>query len=186
MKKVKATKLLSREDWLARSLEVIARKGGRFRIEELARELGVTKGSFYWHFKDREDFVRSVARYWKDYFTIRVIREVEKTKGDAKDRLFAVMDMVTREDLPVYNLAVLSWAAYEPAVAAVVREVYKSQHAYVRSLFAEMGFTGEDLEMRTRTFIAYLNTSRMVILPHEPMKDCLRKLRERFAFFVRP
>ena len=50
-------KLLSREDWLARSLPVIARSGGRFRIEELASELCVTKGSFYWHFKSRADFV---------------------------------------------------------------------------------------------------------------------------------
>jgi hypothetical protein len=114
------------------------------------------------------------------------MREVDKVKGSAEERLFAVMDMVTREDLPVYNLAVLSWAAREPEVATVLTEVYKSQHDYARSLFVEMGFTGEDLEMRMRTFIAYLNTTRMVILPHEPMKERLRKLRERFAFFVRP
>jgi AcrR family transcriptional regulator len=186
MKKVKAKKLMGREDWLASSLPVIAKKGGRFRIEELARELGVTKGSFYWHFTDREDFVRSVARYWADSSTQSVVDKVGTVRGDAKERLFSVMEMVTRERLGRFNLAMLSWAAYEPEVATMVRKVYDQRLGFVGSLFAEMGFTGDELEMRTRSFVAYMLGHSTGIFPHETKEEMLRKLKRRFDFLTRP
>ena len=56
---------LSKEEWLARALEVLGKKGaGELTIESLARHLGVTKGSFYWHFRDRADFFRQLIEYW--------------------------------------------------------------------------------------------------------------------------
>jgi AcrR family transcriptional regulator len=177
---------LTREAWLARALEIVVREGGRFRIEELVRELGVTKGSFYWHFRSREDFVRSVARYWAEYSTQSVVDKVSKVRGDGRKRLFAVMEVVTRERLGRFTLAMLSWAAYEPDVAAVVRKVYDQRLSFVSSLFAEMGFTGEELEMRTRSFVSYMLGQSTGIFPHETKEAMLRKLKRRHAFFVRP
>ena len=61
---------LSKEEWLARALEVLGKKGaGELTIESLARRLGVTKGSFYWHFKDRADFFRQLIEFWDENFT---------------------------------------------------------------------------------------------------------------------
>ena len=52
---------LSREEWLARALEVLGKNGaGQLAVESLARQLGVTKGSFYWHFRDRADVFRQL------------------------------------------------------------------------------------------------------------------------------
>jgi AcrR family transcriptional regulator len=185
-KKAITKKLLGREDWLIRSLEVIAKKGGRFRIEEFARELGVTKGSFYWHFRGRPDFVLAVVEYWADYFTTRVTREVTAVRGDTRDRLRAVMDIVTREELGKYDVAFLSWAAHSPDIARVVKKVFKTRMDFVGALFAEMGFTGVEHEMRTRSFVSYMLAQDSDIFPHESKKERVRKLRERFAFFVRP
>ena len=62
---------LSREGWLARALEVLGKKGaGQLAVESLARQLGVTKGSFYWHFRDRDDFFRIVHDGQKTQVTL--------------------------------------------------------------------------------------------------------------------
>ena len=64
---------LSREDWLEKALNVVSRVGGaKLRINNLVTEVGVTKGSFYWHFKDREDFVRSLIDHWHQRYTLTV------------------------------------------------------------------------------------------------------------------
>ncbi len=56
-------KNLSRKEWLEKALSIVSREGAaKLRINNLVAEVGVTKGSFYWHFKDREDFVRSLDR----------------------------------------------------------------------------------------------------------------------------
>jgi len=68
---------LDREEWLARALEVLGKQGaGELTVESLARQLGVTKGSFYWHFKDRANYFRQLIEYWDEFFTQTVIAEI--------------------------------------------------------------------------------------------------------------
>jgi AcrR family transcriptional regulator len=56
---------LSREDWLAKAIDVLARQGStKMGVDALADSLGVTKGSFYWHFKDRSFYVQWLLEYW--------------------------------------------------------------------------------------------------------------------------
>jgi AcrR family transcriptional regulator len=56
-----------REAWLEAALEVLARQGqAKLRVETLARQLGVTKGSFYHHFKNREAFLKALLAYWAE------------------------------------------------------------------------------------------------------------------------
>ena len=57
---------LSREAWLAEALEALAEDPAHLRVDQLAQRLGVSKGSFYWHFENREAFVCALAQYWRD------------------------------------------------------------------------------------------------------------------------
>ncbi len=151
----KTTKL-TREAWLQRALEVLAREGqAKLRIEALTGSLGVTKGSFYWHFKNREDFVMALLEYWAREYTERVIEEMKQARGSARQRLLSLMETLHEQESARYDTAVRSWANQEPAVAAVVKRVDKARLRYVGSLFAELGFKGKELEMRTRTFVIY-------------------------------
>ena len=77
MVKKKRTPRVSREEWLAKALEVFRREGEPgVRIEMLAREIGVAKAGFYWHFKDREDLLNQVLNYWAHEYT-EVVTENE-------------------------------------------------------------------------------------------------------------
>ena len=64
---------LSREKWLMRALDILAEEhNALLRIDDLVKRMGVTKGSFYWHFKDRDDFLTQLLDYWIHEFNEKV------------------------------------------------------------------------------------------------------------------
>ena len=182
---VNKNRRLTREEWLAKALDVIAHeRHGKLRVQKLVESLGVTRGSFYWHFKDREDFVRSLAEYWDKWSTDQVIEAVEGSRGDAKQRLRILMEFVFRNQLGQYDKAVRAWAFQEPTVEAAVRRSDRNRLAFVRSLFQEMGFAGDELETRVRAFVGYMNLDHTSFAP-EGDAERIRLLEERLEFFTR-
>ena len=157
---------LSRDEWLGRALEILALEGrAKLRIEAICEALGVTKGSFYWHFKDRDDFVQSVVRFWSAQFTDPVVSEIAEMGGTARERLKTLMQVVSEGRLARYDVSVRAWAAQDPdLVAAIVKDVDKRRLAFVGSLFAEMGFKGRRREMRARALAAYLSFEESVFV----------------------
>ena len=176
----------SRDEFLARSLEVLSQRGEtELRIDRLVRRLGVTKGSFYWHFESRADFVRGLAEYWAQSSTQRVIDDVETMTGDPEDRLFSLMKRIRRQDLVGHDLAMRTWAFHEPEVASVVRKVDRLRLTFVRGLFKEMGFEGGELETRTRIFVTAMSLEHGILVRESKGKR-LDSLRRWHAFFIRP
>jgi AcrR family transcriptional regulator len=156
MKKVAQTAKHTREEWLVQALEVLAREGNsRLRVRRLAADLGVTTGSFYWHFKGRDDFVRALLDHWNRVFTEEAIVAIEAIEGDARHRLLVLMRLLLDGRLARYDAAFRTWAAQDPAVAAFVEKVDARRWEYASSLFREMGFDGDDLKMRVRLFLVY-------------------------------
>jgi len=177
---------MNREEWLMAALEEVAKKGGaKLRIDKLVDGLGVTKGSFYWHFKDREDFVQSLVAFWAEHTTGQVMERTDQVQGDARERLWSVMQIIFTEGLDKYELPMRAWAAEEPQVAPIMREVEVGRLAYVRNLFAEMGFQGQDLEMRTRLFICYA-CGEHVFLTREKPADQQQTIKAVHALLTRP
>lgn len=176
---------LGREEWLARALEVVARAGGIMPIDLLVKKLGVTKGSFYWHFKDRKDFVHSLLDYWTRVYTKNVGRDVSRVEGDAGTRLLALMEVIHKNDWSRHDLALRAWADREPEVAEALGKVYRFRLDYVRSLFSEMGFEGRDLEMRARTFVIF-HSMESSFLIKESEKEEAELLKIRYRMFTAP
>lgn len=147
---------LSREEWLSQALDILTREGNaKLRVDAICKALGVTKGSFYWHFRDRMDFLRSLIEYWSTAFTTVAIERLRRLEGDARDRLLGLMKLLHEVGYPRHDLSVRALAAQEPELAELVRRTDRQRLAFVRSLFAEMGFSGAELEMRTRLFVVY-------------------------------
>ena len=92
----KKSKRLSREDWLAAALEVLHGEGiAKVSIVRIARDLGVTSGSFYWHFKDRNDLLQGLLDFWVRSQTEAIFETVNQFKGTASERLFELMEILT-------------------------------------------------------------------------------------------
>ncbi|NIA01578.1 MAG: TetR family transcriptional regulator [Bacteroidia bacterium] len=176
----------SRDEFLARSLDVLSQEGEEeLRIDRLVSQLGVTKGSFYWHFENRADFVRSLADFWARSSTQVVIDDIELMAGSPEDRLFSLMKRVSRQDLAGHDLAMRTWASHEPEVALFVRKVDRLRLTFVRGLFKEMGYEGGELETRTRIFVTATSLQRGILV-REPKDRRLESLRQWHDFFTRP
>ena len=150
----------SRDSWLALALDVLAEEGkAKIKIEYLAKRLGVTKGSFYSHFSDKRDFIASVSFYWADTLTATVLENLSQREGSAEEKLLLLMQTIKNQEIDRYDIVMRSWALDEPLVAEQVEKVDRARFEYIKSLFAEMGFVGEELEMRSMLFQAYHSLS---------------------------
>ena len=178
---------LSRDQWLARALDVLAMEGhAKLRLETICSELGVTRGSFYWHFKDRDDFVRSVVLYWSGQFTDPVIDHIRQLGDDAQERLRSLMHFVSEGGYARYDVCVRAWAAQDPGlVAKIVEDVDRRRLTFVRSLFTGMGFEGRESEFRARACIAYLMFEASVLVKSAD-QDRSKMLNRFFDVIVQP
>jgi AcrR family transcriptional regulator len=178
---------LTQDQWLAKALEVIAsgEAGATIGVRELAQRLGVSTGSFYWHFRGREDFLSSLVDYWGRHFTANVAKHLTELGGPAADRLLALMDILLEKEAARYDLAIRAWAVRDPIVARRVRIVDRQRLRVVRSLFEELGFSGTELEVRTSTFVIY-HSMELSFQTRASKRERRRELLIRHAFFVKP
>ena len=159
--KARSKSRLGREDWLSQALETLAKDGqASLRIQSLSSKLGVSRGSFYWHFKDRGDFIHSMLDYWHQEYTIPIPDMVEAAGGTGEEKLQRLFRMVYEIDRTAYDLAIRSWAVQDSAVAKAVQRTDRYRLAYIRGLFAEIGFSGNELEVRSRTCLSYMMLER--------------------------
>ena len=151
---------LTRDDWLALALDVLAQEGrAKIEIEYLCKRLGVTRGSFYAHFSDRRDFVASVARYWADTLTTRELANISPSEKTGEGQLQLLMRTIKDHKLERYDIVMRAWALDEPLVAEQVEKVDRVRFEYIKSVFADIGFAGNELEMRSLIFQVYHSMS---------------------------
>jgi AcrR family transcriptional regulator len=177
---------LGSEDWLILALETLSKQGqSKLTIDRLVADLGVTKGSFYWHFKNRADFLEKLIEQWAKEFTVKVVEQAMADKNDAAGRLFRLMEVITLYNVSRYDIAVRAWAAQDDKVAKIVKRVDKTRMKDVQSLFEELGFKGDELIIRSRAFLYWGSFGSSFSVP-QPKKDKLRILKQCHTFFIRP
>jgi AcrR family transcriptional regulator len=127
---------LGRKEWL-RAARLALLKGGveEVRVERLARDLHVTKGSFYWHFKDREELLEVLLREWEEEFLTDIIPRLEGRRGRDAVRCLAQL-MVERvplgeEGILPSDAAIFTWASVSPEVA---RRANRAERKRIESL----------------------------------------------------
>jgi AcrR family transcriptional regulator len=149
-----AADALSRDRWIDAALEALGERGVEaVRVEPLARKLGVTKGSFYWHFRDRGALLEAMLDRWDRLATQAIIDEVEALTGPAESKLraaFSIALATRRADLEV---ALRQWARRDRRVRRAVERVDGRRMGYVQALFEELGFLPGDAH--ARSFLAY-------------------------------
>ncbi len=132
--------LLGPSDWLNAALLRFANHGvDSVRVEVLARDLGVSKGSFYWHFQDRAALLEEMLALWQ-------ARELEWLGGGpaneaAAERWARVIGRMTEPQHVRLEVAVRAWAQSDPRVARRVGTLERRRAAVVASVLRDVGFT---------------------------------------------
>ncbi len=132
---------LSRKDWIDFALQTLSEEGiDKVTVAALARDLKVTKGSFYWHFKDRDDFLQAMLARWEETGSEVVFREVERNGGDAKRRIKYMSDIIFRRYAEQLNfeMALREWGRKDPKLRHVIAQEDERRMDYIRGLFAEL------------------------------------------------
>jgi AcrR family transcriptional regulator len=141
---------LGRNEWIDAGLKALAHGGvDAVRIERLADRLGVTKGSFYWHFKDRNALLLALLEAWQARATGAIIDAVEAKGGDARTRLTNLLTIVGDTDGRL-DREVRGWAAQDKTARAVIVSVDRRRLDYLVTLFAEIGFAPAEALARAR------------------------------------
>lgn len=145
-----------RDSWLSEALELMRERGvDHVKVEPLATRLGVTKGSFYWHFKNRGDLLRSLPDFWVRRQTDPVLAQVANSDGGPIEKLRTILEILAHEDPDRYDNAMRAWAQFDSDVAGAVAEVDDRRMATARILFEEAGLSPEDAAFRARLWYFY-------------------------------
>jgi AcrR family transcriptional regulator len=143
------TDQLSARDWLNQGLKVLAQDGfTALKAEPLAKAMGVSRGSFYWHFADVEAFHAEILKFWREIAAERIIEDVEAAAGN-DDTLQFLLHRVFGERRALEN-AVRRWAAVDPAAKAAVRAIDKRRLTYVERLLLNSGISRDVARARAR------------------------------------
>ena len=131
---------LSAKDWLDQGLKALAENGfTALKAEPLAKAMGVSRGSFYWHFADVEAFHTAILGHWREVAAERIIADVEASAGTERP-LKVLLRRVFGERLALER-AVRSWAMVEPAAKAAVQAIDRRRLNYVEGLLIASGLS---------------------------------------------
>jgi AcrR family transcriptional regulator len=144
------SKRLGKDAWVVAGLKALAESGVEaVRVERLAEALGVTKGSFYWHFADRQALLMAVLEAWKARATADVIAQVEAKGSDARTRLHELMMIVFSTDGRLER-QVRAWAANDEAAGVALAEIDAKRTRYLEGLFTGLNFGRAEARARAR------------------------------------
>ncbi|MBW2207511.1 MAG: TetR/AcrR family transcriptional regulator [Deltaproteobacteria bacterium] len=150
------TKHLTRDDWLKAALNLCVAGIDNVKVAPLATELGVTTGSFYWHFKNRQELLEALLKYWEYEMTDKAIEAAKRYEGSPTDRILFVMEKVMNNGLAHFDLPIWQWAQTDTIANRAFKRALKKRFSYATRMFSEAGFSREQAEIRGRMMVIYM------------------------------
>jgi AcrR family transcriptional regulator len=140
---------LSANDWLDQGLKTLATHGfTALKAEPLAKMMGVSRGSFYWHFADIGAFHAAVLARWHEVAAEQIIADVEAASRD-ENPLALLLRRVFGERL-MLERAVRTWASVDPAARAAVQAIDRRRLGYVEGLLMQSGLSADVARARAQ------------------------------------
>lgn len=154
---------LDRTTWIKAAMSQLALGGIEgVRVEVLARYLNVTKGSFYAHFKDRDDLHEAMLGYWRTRATLALIDRTNQIGASPGQRLEHLIHLVIEtksrwgDDA---ELAIRLWAKRDLRAERTLAEVDEMRVVYIATLLLEAGLDQDDARARALLIYAFMRVS---------------------------
>ena len=176
---------LQRQDWIVAGLTVLLDEGVEaVQIARLARELKVTRGSFYWHFEKREDLLSALLDEWSARNTgkmVEILEEAQSLEQGILELFFIWVDHTHFN--PDLDQAVRDWGRFDPAV----REIFSGEdddriEAIARFLRGQ-GFEEKEAFVRAR-IIYFTQVSYFALRVSETIEERVGYLSAYFLSFT--
>lgn len=157
----KVKQQLTREDWVNAAIDVMVQNSeAQVMVERLGAALGVSRGSFYWHFRSRDELMGAILERWTQTATISVQEHLDHQEPDAARRLLLYMRLPVKSTRSLraadLELAILGWARRSEVARKAVARVDALRTRHFTELFAELGFSGAEGRRRTHIALAFM------------------------------
>lgn len=167
-KRPDASATLDAQAWIEAAMDALAEGGVEaVRVDPLAKRLGVTRGSFYWHFADRDSLHKAMLKEWRKRASYRVGARIDSQTAAPDERLrqnLALPKASPRSKrAAAIELAIRLWARRDEEAARAVEHIDHVRLSYYAKLYAEMGFTREQARGRALLFYAALMAQAYIV-----------------------
>ena len=144
--------------WIEAAFDALAEGGvDAVRVDPLAKKLGVTRGSFYWHFADRAALHMAMLKEWRKRQSYQVGSRIESQASDPEERLRRTLKLPNSSPrakrAAAIEIAIRIWARRDAEAGKAVRHIDRVRLNYYAKLYGEMGF--KPAEARKRAFMFY-------------------------------
>jgi AcrR family transcriptional regulator len=144
----------SPEVWLEAAYESLLESGvDSVKILPLAKKLGLSRTSFYWFFKDREELLSALVSRWREKNTGNIIKQSEAYAESVAEAMLNVFDCWLDNDLfdAKFEFAVRSWALQSDEILAEVQKADQRRLDALKRMFMRFGFEDISADVRART-----------------------------------
>lgn len=137
---------LAPDDWIRAGFRALSAGGiGAVRVEPIAKALKVSKGSFYWHFKDVASLRSAMLAHWSERSTFEVIDALSGTALNSRQKLAELIDIATNEGSADYGglsaeTALREWARIDAAANSTLVQTERARLTFMAALLKESGF----------------------------------------------
>lgn len=177
---------LSRDAWIAAALETLVRGGvERVKILPLAEALGVTRGSFYWHFADRAELLDTLLELWTQKNTRGIVAQAARGGQSIVDSVLGVFELwvdSARFD-PKLDFAVREWARRSPHVHRVVEAADDERVAALARMFRRAGYRRKEAFIRAR-ILYYMQIGYFALGVRETLRQRMGYIHDYVAGFT--
>ena len=147
---------LTREDWITGAWEMLGDAGlDGVRVEPLAKRLGVTKGSFYWHFRDRQELLDALLDRWFSIWDDQMSPDIDGN-GNAVERIWALFESVIRRTTRGQTVSLRLLSHKDPEIARRIDERDAQRLAFLMQRLEEIGFAREEARVRGQVYQAIM------------------------------
>lgn len=175
--RARTSESLTRDDWIAAAWDMLGDGGiDGVRVEPLAKKLGVTKGSFYWHFKDRQTLLDALLDRWFMIWDDQMSPDMDSAAAPA-DRIWAMFKSVLGRVTRGQTVSLRLWSHRDPEIARRIEERDQQRLAFLMKQLELIGFSTEQARVRGQVYQAimtgeYLRTGGL------PLEDRLARASE--------
>ena len=129
---------LSAQDWVNQGLKTLAKRGfTALKAEPLAKAMGVSRGSFYWHFADIGAYHAAILKHWHEIAAEQIIAGLEAAAEDGNPLSLLVRGAFSTK--PTLEVAVRNWAAIDPKARAAVLAIDRRRIDYIEQMLRRAG-----------------------------------------------
>jgi AcrR family transcriptional regulator len=183
-------KRLTKENWIDAATTVLLTGGSidHVRIDKLAKKLGITRGSFYYHFNSREELLKAILDKWRTNATESVISGLQFKFNSPQEQLLNLAELPLNGpkafDAASIELALRGWARRDAMARSAIEEIDKYRTTYIQTLFIDLGYAEPQAADLAFLFYSYMHMTSL--LPAEKKDQQAKERGKRILQFLIP